>query len=83
MNCCHRITDSGIIELVKHLSRLKHLELWGCSELTDASLTAIRQRCSKLKFLNINDCTGMSLEGSERLKLCLHSLHGLHRRNLL
>ncbi|XP_021932651.1 F-box/LRR-repeat protein 2-like [Zootermopsis nevadensis] len=64
MNFCNKITDSGIIELVKHLSRLKHLELRGCSKLTDASLTAIGQRCSNLKYLDTTNCSGMSLERS-------------------
>ena len=54
---CWRVTDKGILELVRRNGAyISSLELSGCSGITDKSLEAISKFCTNLKSIDLTRC---------------------------
>jgi hypothetical protein len=49
MSNCHNISDDGVISAVKHLSRLKHLEL----EVSVTFWISTNIESSRIKYINL------------------------------
>ena len=66
---CERLTDEGIVELVKSVTGIVCLNLSDCS-ITDTSCRALSRQCRHLESLNIEHCERIT----DQSVLCLASL---------
>lgn len=65
-----------VLRSIKHLRKLKSLDISHCTCITDEGLRSICQ-LKNLTFLNINMCTQITDSGLTEVAECLHSLEQL------
>jgi len=73
---CLMMSDYPIIELVRSMPSLNHLDLTGIIKISDTALNYIGKLCTKLSYLNITGCLGISDDGVAAVAAgCLHLEH--------
>ena len=59
---CKKLTDHGIIAMVKGNRSLLALDITGLDSITDLALLTVAQHCVRLQGLNITDCSKVTDE---------------------
>lgn len=76
------ITDYGLIKVLRHLPRLVHLDLEGCSFITSNSIQTLAQFCLNLRYLNVSLCLKVRANTIENLERRMSSLRKVEMRGL-
>lgn len=61
MTGCKRITDAGLLKLLRNNTGLLALDISGMEDITENSINAVAEKCSRLQGLNISNCTKISV----------------------
>ncbi|KAL1425705.1 hypothetical protein MTO96_018876 [Rhipicephalus appendiculatus] len=64
---CEQLDDEALTPILRSSSRLRHLDIEGCTNVTDATLLRVAQ-CPSVKYVNVELCM-VTLTTVQRLQL--------------
>lgn len=68
LNMADGTSDAALIFLAKNCSKIKHIDLAGCSDLTDASVLKLTGACPDITYLNLSSCYLLTSQVFARLR---------------